>query len=627
MAEEASPKAGGHGAGLRLRLVLFGTLLAAFVVMAAFLSVSIQIRANTRRLLAEELSESQRLALEQNRRTREQLLRTSGLVTNNSTLRAAIETYRLETGYEKLPRPDLIATIQHEVSKIATALDNDLLIVTDDEGKVLAASERTGSRIEPGESLASQPVVKHALNQDGPVGEGNFAVLELDGTPFQVTCVPIVLQGYIIGTLTHGDRIDDALVTGLQDYLGGEIVITMGDRPVASTLPPGAFPAGVLPETSGPPDGPDAAPRTLSLGGEEFVEASASLGSGAGGRAVRLHLLHSLTGRLREANRSMVLIFLAYGSAAVLLAGLLAALVSRSILRPLQEFVAFMRSVARSGDPSSRFAGRPGSPEVATLNEAYDQMMDSLERTREQLSGAREDLVRLERLKEAEKMAALGRMLSGAAHEINNPLSAVVGNIELLMSAEPVDDHWSQRLQNALREGRRVAALVKNLLKLSRRSEEQRRSLDLNSVIRESLSVCRHDFANSGIEVHEELAHDEMTIFGNELELQQIFLNLFRNAYDELKTMGRPGAIEIRSARKNGEVIVDVADNGPGIRDLERLFEPFFTTKEIGKGTGLGLSICLGIVEAHGGRLTAANRSEGGARFTLALPAHRPERT
>ncbi len=613
-----------HGArlDLRVRLVLFGTLLAAVVILAAFVGASLQVRANTRRLLARELSESQRVALEQNAGFRSQLLRTAGLVTNNSTLRAALETYRLEMREGAGSRPDLVATIQHEVTKIAAALGQDLLVVTDDEGRILSASERGGLSVIPGEELASQPVVDFALNQDAPVGERNFAVLRLGGIHFQVACVPIILQGYIIGTLTQGDRLEETFVTRMRDLLGGEIVVTIDDLPIVSTLD-AREPAPGADDAMGELLAIDAGgPQTVWIQGEEYVAASVPLGLDAAARPVVLHLLHPLSSRLQEANSSLFLVFLTCGLAAVALAGLLAISVSRSILRPLQEFVGFMRSVAASGDPSRRFSGRPGSPEVATLNDAHNQMMDSLDRTRAQLTGAREDLVKLDRLKEAEKMAALGRMVSGAAHEINNPLSAVIGNIELLIAREPLGDYGRQRLDCALREGRRVAGLVRNLLKLSRRSDESRRAVDLNQAIRESLSVCRHDFAAAGMTITEDLAGEELAVLGNELELQQIFLNLFRNAYDAMQEQGKGGSLVIRSRRQGREVVASVADSGPGLRSKDRLFEPFFTTKEIGKGTGLGLSICLGIAESHGGSLRAENRPEGGAAFTLRLPAH-----
>jgi signal transduction histidine kinase len=607
--------------GLRSRLVLFGTLLTSFVVIVTFVAVNHQISANTRQLLAEELAESQRLVLEQGRLTREQLLRTSGLITDNSTLRAALETFRLESAFESRFRPDLLATIGHEVEKIAEALGKDLLVVTDDEGIVLASSDREGRPVTTGANLGLQPVVQVALNQDAPVGEQNFALLDVGGRPFQVICVPIVLQGYIIGTLIHGDLVDQAFISRMQDLLGGEIVMTVGGSPAGSTLAPevlngSSFDAGI------PQSSAASGEVTIHLGREEFVAASMALGTASSGQPVRLHLLHSLTRRLAQANRSLLLLFLAYGTGALAVAVLLATIVSRSILRPLKAFVEFMRSVGVRGDLHSRFREAPGSPEVATLNEAYDQMMDSLERTREQLSGARQDLQRMDRLKEAEKMAALGRMLSGAAHEINNPLSAVVGNIELLMNRESLDEYIRDRLGKALKEGRRVAALVKNLLKLSHRSDEKKTDLDLNKIIRECLSVCQHDFSSADIAICEELAPGEVMVLGSELELQQVFLNLFRNALDAMTEQGIRGALIVSSSGSGDRVSATVADEGPGISDLVRLFDPFFTTKEIGKGTGLGLSICQGIAESHGGTLTAANRSGGGAVFTLALPRH-----
>src|SRR3989454_9667517 len=164
------------------------------------------------------------------------LLRASTLMSDSPTLRAAMETYRSELAPHAHPRADLLATIQREAEKIAGGLGRDLLIVPDRDGRVLAVGGRLEDRPGVGEDLSSRLIVRHALAQDAPVGTANFSVLRIRGRYFQVGCVPIVLQGFIIGTLTLADRVGQDFVERLHHSFESEIVVTGGGGVLASTL-------------------------------------------------------------------------------------------------------------------------------------------------------------------------------------------------------------------------------------------------------------------------------------------------------------------------------------------------------------------------------------------------------
>jgi len=225
------------------------------------------------------------------------------------------------------------------------------------------------------------------------------------------------------------------------------------------------------------------------------------------------------------------------------------------------------------------------------------------------------------KLMHTEKMAAVGQLVSGVAHEVNNPLTAVLGFTDLLMESPDVPDHAKEDLKVILQEAQRTKQIVQNLLSFARQMPPQRDSVQLNTIVRRTLALRSYDFANHGIEVIERYNERTPEIIGDAHQLQQVFLNILNNAYDAVHETGRPGRIEIATAESRGCAEVIFRDNGHGIAYPDRIFDPFFTTKDVGKGTGLGLSICYGIVREHGGEILCANNPEGqGATFTVRLP-------
>ena len=305
----------------------------------------------------------------------------------------------------------------------------------------------------------------------------------------------------------------------------------------------------------------------------------------------------------------------------MLVAGIAAWMTSRSVLRPLESFVTFMQSVAASGDHSRRFESRVSCVEVDTLNVAYNHLMESLlEHERRIIKNALDDLDQLERLKESEKLAALGRMLSGAAHEINNPLTGVIGNVDMLLRGDRLDLETRERLETVRREGQRVAALVRHLLKISHRDTGEQAVVNVGQVLREVVEVRRHDYVAAGMGLALQLPQAPIRVVGNELELHQVFLNIVNNAYDALKESGPTPRLAVTASVAEDKTVVVFEDNGPGMKNSKQVFDHFYTTKPVGQGTGLGLSIAYAVIQRHAGRIAADNPAEGGARFTIELP-------
>jgi PAS domain S-box-containing protein len=225
------------------------------------------------------------------------------------------------------------------------------------------------------------------------------------------------------------------------------------------------------------------------------------------------------------------------------------------------------------------------------------------------------------KLMHTEKMAALGQLVSGVAHEVNNPLAAIVGFTDLLLENKEVPEEAKGELQVILQEAQRTRTIVRNLLSFARQMPEQREPLQVNSVVRQTLQLRAYDLSNRGIEMAERYQDDLPLTVGDPNQLQQVFLNIVNNAYDAVQEVERPGKIEISTWHGKGQIEVAFRDNGPGISHPDRIFDPFFTTKEVGKGTGLGLSICYGIVRAHRGEIIARNNPDGvGCTFLVRLP-------
>ena len=227
-----------------------------------------------------------------------------------------------------------------------------------------------------------------------------------------------------------------------------------------------------------------------------------------------------------------------------------------------------------------------------------------------------------DKLVHAEKMAAVGQLVSGVAHEVNNPLTAILGFADLLMENPELPETARKDLRVILQEAQRTKQIVQNLLSFARQMPPQRNSVQLNAILHRTIQLRSYDFNSHGIEIIEHLDEQLPEVIGDAHQLQQVFLNILNNANDAVHEVGRPARIEIMSTKAGDSVEVSFTDNGDGISHPDKIFDPFFTTKEVGKGTGLGLSICYGIVKEHGGEILCHNNIGGqGATFIVRLPA------
>jgi len=222
---------------------------------------------------------------------------------------------------------------------------------------------------------------------------------------------------------------------------------------------------------------------------------------------------------------------------------------------------------------------------------------------------------------QAEKLASLGQLAAGAAHEINNPLTAILGYSELLIDDPSSGDRPRNLAEKIRDQARRTKILVNNLLSFARQVPSEQRSLvDVNAVVMSSAELRRLDLRGKNIRIELQTAAAIPAVRGDPNQLLQVFFNIINNAVDAMEEVNG-GTLTVRTLSERENVVVIFSDTGPGVSEPRLVFDPFYTTKPVGKGTGLGLSICYGIVHDHGGQISCHNRAEGGATFRIELPA------
>jgi signal transduction histidine kinase len=246
------------------------------------------------------------------------------------------------------------------------------------------------------------------------------------------------------------------------------------------------------------------------------------------------------------------------------------------------------------------------------LDSALRRLLKEKEESYGQLEALQGELV------QKEKMAAIGQLAAGAAHEINNPLAAIMGYAEILTWNPDVDENVRSTAEKIRQQGQRTKTLVADLLSFAQQSPVQRTLVDIGALVMRATQAAARRMESSHITVNSNIERALPKAWANSNQLFQVFAQIFDNAADAIGQKG--GTIEVWVWRENNDIVTEIADSGPGIKEPERVFDPFYTTKPVGEGTGLGLSAAYGIVQKHKGQISCYNRPEGGAAFTVRLP-------
>ena len=227
-----------------------------------------------------------------------------------------------------------------------------------------------------------------------------------------------------------------------------------------------------------------------------------------------------------------------------------------------------------------------------------------------------------QQLVQKEKLASLGNLVAGAAHDIHHPLNAIMTHSEELWANERLTDEQNVLLRKIVNQARRTRDLIASLLSFAQQAPGEKTPVDLSIVLQRAMQMLESRRAgNSQIQLRLSIEPDFPRVLANANQLFQAFVEVIENAVDALEE-SRGGLLEISAIRQGAEVVLQFSDSGPGLRDPERVFDPFYTTKPVGKGTGLGLSAVYGVIQDHAGQITCRNKPEGGgALFIIKLPA------
>ncbi|MFQ5720203.1 MAG: ATP-binding protein, partial [Acidobacteriota bacterium] len=248
--------------------------------------------------------------------------------------------------------------------------------------------------------------------------------------------------------------------------------------------------------------------------------------------------------------------------------------------------------------------------EIVDANVKLQDSMEKLQRTQEQLV-------------QAEKLSAVGELVSGVAHELNNPLTGVLGYAQLLLGRD-VSPKVKKQLSTIYKEATRCQKIVQNLLTFARKHRPEKSYVDINEIILATVELRSYQMRVDNVDLLTDLEKNLPKTMADYHQFQQVFINIINNAHHAMVEGNGRGSLLIRSRVREGRIVVSFEDDGPGIPEeaLGKIFDPFFTTKDVGKGTGLGLSLSYGIVQEHGGSIRAGNRDDGrpGAVFDVELP-------
>jgi two-component system, NtrC family, sensor kinase len=497
----------------------------------------------------------------------------------------------------------------------------DILFYASNRGKILDVEKNDPGIPIPEFEAAAAPVLQLALH-----GDEKADTVCVGGKLYAVVTVPAYNQdNEQIGVLTLGSELGGAAAQEYSKLTQSQIALMANGRVTASTLPgldanaqfarvfKGAMPANDN-------EDPTANVKPIILNGVHYYCIAGRFASLTADSNLGYVLLSSREQSL-SAMRATQHLLSGLGFFAILFCVAAVWLFINRVTEPLRELRQGAEAVGR-GDFNGRVAVR-SRDECGQLAMVFNGMTENIQQSRSQLEKTVETLkTTQEQLVQSEKLSAIGKFVAGVAHELNNPLAAVLGYSEILKKTT-ADVKGRQYSETIFKSALRCKRIVQSLLSFARREQSERKLVSLNSLVEMILEIVGYSLRTGNIEMVTQLEPNLPLVLADTSQIQQVLLNMINNAQEAILQAGGPaGRIQITTETRVPNIRITIQDNGVGIprEHLRRIFDPFFTTKEVGKGTGLGLSLCYGYIKEHGGTITPLSQLGKGATFLIELP-------
>ena len=527
-----------------------------------------------------------------------------------------------EPRYKSLLTSGHVPTIAEEFKNVPAEQGVDIALFTSDSGKPLV-KVKGDPQMELSQFEAnSSTVIRRALQ-----GEETVDIIEAGNDLFDVISIPVTSsKGALVGALTFGLQIRSADVREFRATSQSEIVLLADGRVITSTAlaDPRLDFAKVFRDslTNSVAGKSPTAIKEVVLGGGHYFCSAGTFPTLSGKGNLGYLLLCSYEQPLR-ALRGTQQMLLAVSALGILIGTAFVWFLVRKVTQPLRALSLSAEAVGK-GDYTQRVEVT-SRDECGELAAVFNQMTENVKRSREQLEQTVDTLKTTQaQLIQSEKLSGIGEFVAGVAHELNNPLTSVMGFSELLSKADNDPQH-KRFLEMINKSAQRCHKIVQSLLSFARHRAPERKLSSINELVESAVEFLQYQLRTSNIEVATQLDANMPKAMVDPHQIQQVFLNIINNARQAIEGHQPKGSVQITTEVCGQVVRITFQDNGPGIseKNLSKVFDPFFTTKEVGKGTGLGLSLCYGIIKEHGGAIVVRSKPGEGAAFVIELPLAR----